>query len=245
MKTPPQNTPHNAPRFVNAQYRTINIKTTSKEALEAVMKAVADKPNCRCAWMEHPAEGETPAHFHFVASFTSPVRLADALRELARLDPHNYVKPCRNFRASVRYLAHLDNPEKVQLDPAKIALVGDWDGVNLQTLFERHGATADIAAVLGALRQYLEETGGVTASGGAWAFRKIRFAVWLDSHGYSSRKAFAMVRMMGLEWEELVADLLDEEQAREAASALDEDLAEERAALESEEEAHPLLASVG
>lgn len=169
--------------------------------MKTILAACAEKPCARIAWMKHPAEDETPEHFHLVASFVNPVRLSDALERLYRLDPHNYVKPCRNFRASVRYLAHLDNPEKVQLDPADIALAGDWEGVNLPNLFERHGATADLSKVLGALREYLETHD---------AFRRVDFALWLDSHGYSATKAFNMVRVMGLDWRELVGALLDD-----------------------------------
>lgn len=187
---------------INHQYRTINVKTVSEDAMKTVLTHCSAKPNARIAWIQHPAEGETPTHFHLCASFTSPVRLAEALEYLAESDPHNYVKPCRNFRASVRYLAHLDNPEKCQLDPAQVALVGDWEGVNLRTLFERRGATVDVANVLKALAVYLDGRGWLPAD-------RIRFAVWLDSHGYSSAKAYNMVRMMGLTWEELSSALMD------------------------------------
>lgn len=188
--------------FITHQYRTINIKTVSEDAMKTVLLHCSTKPNSRIAWIQHPAEGETPTHFHLCASFTSPVRLAEALEFLAKADPHNYVKPCRNFRASVRYLAHLDNPEKCQLDPAQIALVGDWDGVNLRSWFERRGATVDVANVLKSLATYLDGRGWIPAD-------RIRFAVWLDAHGYSSAKAYNMVRMMGLTWEELSAALMD------------------------------------
>lgn len=171
--------------------------------MRTLLKACSEKPNARIAWVQHPAEDETPPHFHFVASFTNGVRLSEALEALYKLDPHNYVKPCRNFRASVRYLAHLDNPEKCRIDPAEIMLAGDWEGVNLQTLFERRGATADLAQVLSALREYLDTLGGRR-------FVPVKFALWLDSHGYSSKKAFCMVRQMGLAWEDL-ADALDDD----------------------------------
>lgn len=169
--------------------------------MKTILEACAEKPCSRIAWMKHPAEDETPEHFHLVASFVNPVRLSDALEKLYRLDPHNYVKPCRNFRSSVRYLAHLDNPEKVQLDPADIALAGDWEGVNLPILFERRGATADLAKVLGALREYIETHD---------SFRPVQFALWLDSHGYNATKAFNMVRVMGLGWLDLINALRDD-----------------------------------
>lgn len=196
---PPSPAPvKNMPRCCSVQYRTINIKTTSKEALEEVMKACLDKPSARVAWMEHPAEGETPVHYHLCGSFPGPVRLSEALAHLVRLDPHCYIKPCRNFRSSVRYLAHLDNPEKVQLSPESITLAGDWEGVNLARLFERKGASASLSQLVDYLREYLG-----TLPGGPRGFDRVRFALWLDQQGYSSSKAFAMLRTMGLSWADL------------------------------------------
>lgn len=200
--TQAHNTPKALPRFCTVQYRTINIKTVSEEAMKAVLKACSEKPNARIAWVKHPAEEGKVPHFHLCASFTSPVRLGEALEALYKADPCNYVKPCRNFRASVRYLAHLDNPEKCQIDPSEIALVGDWDGVALQSLFERRGATADLSQVLSALRNYLPTIGNKR-------FKPALFALWLDTHGYSSKKAFCMVRQMGLDWAELASALDD------------------------------------
>lgn len=199
------------PRFIGVQYRTINIKTVSEAAVRTLLESCKDKPGARMAWVQHPAQenegGETtPAHFHFCASFTSPVRLSDALRILYEADPHNYCKPCRNFRASVRYLAHLDNPEKVQIDPAQIALAGDWDGVNLQTLFERKGATADLGRVLRALADYLQEH-----QEEGTRVNRVRFALWLDSHGYNSCRAFVMLNQLGVSLGELARTLRDDD----------------------------------
>ena len=196
MKAQPKPT-QSGPRCCHVQYRTVNIKTTSKEALDVVMKACLEKPAARVAWMEHPAEGDTPVHYHLCGSFTQPTRLAEALARLCYLDPHCYIKPCRNFRASVRYLAHLDNPEKVQLNPGEIRLVGDWEGVNLPNLFERRGASASLSQVVDYLAEYRREESG--------SFHPVRFALWLDCHGYSSAKAFAMLRRMGLEWGQLLS----------------------------------------
>lgn len=198
LPIPPSPSPtKTTPRCCSVQYRTINIKTTSKEGMEEVMKACLEKPNARLAWMEHPAEGETPVHYHLCGSFTGPVRLADALAHLVQVDPHCYIKPCRNFRASVRYLAHLDNPEKVQLSPEGITLAGDWEGVNLARLFERRAASASLQQLV----EYLQEYVATLPSPGH--FDRVRFALWLDQQGYSSAKAFGMLRTMGLNWSDL------------------------------------------
>lgn len=197
MNELPETTPKTTPRCCLVQYRTLNIKTTSKEGMELVMKACLDKPAARVAWMEHPAEDETPVHYHLCGSFTKPTRLAEALAALCYLDPHCYIKPCRNFRASVRYLAHLDDPGKVQLAPENITLAGDWEGVNLANLFERRGASASLSQLV----QYLAEY--KAANPAMFYFEPVPFALWLDGQGYSSAKAFAMLRRMGLSWEQL------------------------------------------
>lgn len=192
-----QNTAKKLPRCCTVQYRSINIKTTSKEGLEMMSRACLEKPNSRLAWVEHPDEGETPVHYHLAASFPAPVRLREALEQLCVIDPHCYIKPCRNFRASVRYLAHLDNPEKHKIDPSGIILAGDWEGVNLPTLFEQRGASASLHQIVEYLQEWVREEGAAT-----WT--PVQFALWLDSHGYSSAKAFSRVRSMGLSWHDLL-----------------------------------------
>lgn len=162
-----------------------------------IQKACLEKPNARLAWVEHPAEGETPVHYHLCGSFSAPVRLREALEALCLIDPHCYIKPCRNFRASVRYLAHLDNPEKHPIDPSGIILAGDWEGVNLPTLFEQRGASASLQQIVEYLQEWIRNEGLAT-------WHPVLFALWLDSHGYSSAKAFSRVRSMGLDWLDLL-----------------------------------------
>lgn len=193
----PQNTAKTLPKCCKIQYRTINIKTTSLKGLNMIISACHEKPNARIAWAEHPAEGETPVHYHLASSFTAPVRLREALEKLCIVDPHCYIKPCRNYRASVRYLAHLDNPEKPQLDPGEIRLLGDWEGVNLPNFFERVGASASLSQIVDYLEDWIREEGLAT-----WS--PVVFALWLDAKGYSSAKAFARVRSMGLDWHDLL-----------------------------------------
>lgn len=193
-----ENTAKMLPRCCTIQYRSINIKTASKEGLEMMTRACLEKPNARLAWAEHPEEGETPVHYHLACSFPAPVRLREALEQLCVIDPHCYIKPCRSFRSSVRYLAHLDNVEKVQIDPGEIRLLGDWEGVNLPNLYERVGASASLSQIVEYIREWIREKGR-----GSWA--PVPFALWLDTHGYSSAKAFSRVRSMGISWHELLS----------------------------------------
>lgn len=188
----------NLPRFVGLQYRTINIKTVSREALDLLRETFLSIDCARLAWVSHPSEEETPPHFHICASFVSPSRFHSALSRLYELDPHEYCKPCRNFRASVRYLAHLDNPEKCKIDPSSIVFEGDWDGVNKARLLERLGANVTMEELLG----YVSSFRRLYPS--PIRFSPIRFAIWLDDCAIDSAKVFSRVRSMGLPWEEIL-----------------------------------------
>lgn len=197
------------PPFCSLQYRTINVKTAVSACRDLILQAFAEVPNARYAWCEHPAEGDTPAHFHLVASFSSPRRFSLALERLHMLDGHEYVRPCRNFRGSVRYLCHLDNPEKVQIPPSQIHFEGDWEGVNLATLLEPHRAGLDLQSLLKHVSTYCslhsDTASGMSREYGS-SFRPLQFAVWLDACGIDSKKVFNMVRTMGISWGEIVSE---------------------------------------
>lgn len=163
-----------------------------------IKDACLKKPNSRIAWVEHPAEGDSPVHYHLATSFPRPTRVREALEQLCIIDPHCYIKPCRNFRASVRYLAHLDNPEKHKIDASGIILEGDWEGVNIPTLLEQRGASASLEQIVEYLQEWVREEGAAT-------WHPVQFALWLDGRGYSSAKAYARVRSMGLSWHDLLS----------------------------------------
>lgn len=71
-------------------------------------------PDCSVAYASHLENGKVP-HAHFVVRFNTTARW-DKLRSWLMLeDPHSYSAPARSWSKSVRYLLHLDNPEKERI----------------------------------------------------------------------------------------------------------------------------------
>lgn len=65
-------------------------------------------------------------HHHIVLFFEQPVRYKYVLKfvQLAvGLDTVKYVEPVHNVRAMMRYLTHMDSPEKAQYDPLDVVEV--------------------------------------------------------------------------------------------------------------------------
>jgi len=85
-------------------------------------------------WIESPlhnldtsADGEIKKeHWHILLMF-SQVKTYEQVREMT--DPLNCPSPqkCHNAKAMVRYMAHMDNPEKAQYPPDKIIGHGGVD----------------------------------------------------------------------------------------------------------------------
>lgn len=99
------------------QCRAVEGQTICKDALEAALAWLREKDCSRLAWSEHPAEGDKPAHYHFCARWESTVDVL-ALRKLVNdLDKHSHVDKVGRWPSMVRYLRHLDNPEKAQIPP--------------------------------------------------------------------------------------------------------------------------------
>lgn len=71
------------------------------------------QPEAAVCWANHPAECGGHPHTHYVVRFPSQVywgAIRSKLKELG--DDHAYSDVGRSWTRSVRYLLHLDNPEK-------------------------------------------------------------------------------------------------------------------------------------
>lgn len=71
-------------------------------------------PESSIAWAVHNEEGKK-LHFHMVVRFPSQMRWSALGAFLDSVDPHNYSQPARAYQRSIRYLLHLDNPEKTPI----------------------------------------------------------------------------------------------------------------------------------
>lgn len=71
-------------------------------------------PDASIAYALHREEGKVP-HVHFVVRFPATVRWTSVAQTLRDIDGHEYAEPAKSWRRSVRYLLHLDNPEKARI----------------------------------------------------------------------------------------------------------------------------------
>lgn len=89
-------------------------------------------------WIESPlhefdlnSTGETKkAHWHILLSFSGPKSYEQVLEMLS---PLNCPVPqrCHSAKGAVRYMAHMDNPEKYQYSPSEIRAHGGADLADL------------------------------------------------------------------------------------------------------------------
>jgi hypothetical protein len=128
------------------QSKYVNIKTVfDPSKVEEQISALW--PDCSICWASHLENGKVP-HSHFVVRSVSTTRW-DKLREwLMRVDPHSYSAPARSWSKSVRYLLHLDNPEKERIPFESLRTV-NIDDSELSTLLGSRKAPilADLASI--------------------------------------------------------------------------------------------------
>ena len=95
---------------------------------------------CHIEWIQSPlhdsdldADGEPKkAHYHILLMFGS-LKSYEQVREIADLINCPSPQRCHNVRAMVRYMAHLDNPDKAQYDILHIEAHG---GVDLEQILK-------------------------------------------------------------------------------------------------------------
>lgn len=114
----------------NLQSTMVNVKTVIP--LDTLVRHVAEIwPSCQIVGATHDEPGKV-LHCHAVLRFEVPTRWA-SLRDWLNLhDSHNYSKPARSWRRSVRYLLHLDNSEKARIPRDSLRSYGiDEDELDL------------------------------------------------------------------------------------------------------------------
>lgn len=113
-QTPAEVSPQGEKRL---QCRAVEVQTidpvTRDAALEWCRKAECD----RLAWAEHPAEGDKPVHYHVVARWSRTVDCISLRQLVNRMDSHSHCDRVNRWPNMVRYLRHLDQPEKAVIPP--------------------------------------------------------------------------------------------------------------------------------
>lgn len=104
----------------NPQSTMVNIKTIVPVD-ELQRKVMELWPSCIFVAATH--EDTDTKHVHAIVRFELSTRWDKLAKWLDTHDPANYAKPARSWRRSVRYLLHMDNPEKARIP--RSALVSD------------------------------------------------------------------------------------------------------------------------
>lgn len=182
-----------ADKVISRSYRTLNLKSIALREVEELAKSLSVIDGARVAYCLHVEDGFVE-HYHLVAQFPCPQHLKKLLLPIAESDPCFYLRPCRLFRNSYRYLAHLDNPEKHRVDVKSIVHLGDWDGTDLAKWQSARLLVVTMNELVFLCRDYLRTTTTPNA---------IDFAVWLDDNLVSSRSALSGLRMMGISVDQL------------------------------------------
>lgn len=184
-----------ADRAISRSYRTLNLKTIASGELLELASSLASIDGSRVAYCRHVDDGFVP-HYHLVAQFTSPQHLRKLLIPVALADPCFYLRPCRVFRGSYRYLAHLDNPEKHRVPISDIVHLGDWDGTDLAKWQAFRMTNVSTQELVSLARNYLKAVDMPSL---------VTFAMYLDDSLVNARSALSGLRMMGIS----AADLFD------------------------------------
>lgn len=107
------------------------VKTVSTAALKMLVR-YAENSGGRWCYATHPSEGSTPEHYHLLIKWDTPREWTAHARELERLDPHAHEEVPRSARACIRYMLHLDNPDKIAVDRSALE-PGNWDRGQIET----------------------------------------------------------------------------------------------------------------
>lgn len=101
---------------------------------------------------KHKAGAPKKPHYHLIAQYPEKVDRAQFLADFGCLNGPENVKVPKSLISMVRYLAHLDDPDKAQYDRADVRVFGGADPGLMDELgtHERHEA-------LKAMRKYIRE----------------------------------------------------------------------------------------
>lgn len=95
-------------------------------------------------------------HYHVILMMDGPITHKRANEIIAPFGGTQSAEYIKSLRGYVRYLAHLDNPEKAQYDPAEIVTI---NGANLADVLRFSQSDADKYQVIGEIMRYCEENG--------------------------------------------------------------------------------------
>lgn len=143
-QTPAETSPQGEKRL---QGRAVEVQTIDPATRDAALNWCKEKGCERLAWSEHPAEGDKPIHFHMVARWNRTVDFI-ALRQLVNgMDTHSHCDRVGRWPNAVRYLRHLDSPDK-PLIPADKAHYEGFTEAELEDASRDNGGTLSLLSMI-------------------------------------------------------------------------------------------------
>lgn len=132
------------------QVRAVEVQTIDPAARDLALEWCRDHECDRLAWAEHPAEGDKPVHYHVTARWGRTVDVL-ALRKLVNeADNHSHVDRVNRWPNMVRYLRHLDQPEKAVISPDKAHYEG-FTEVELEAATKENGTAVALVEMIAEL----------------------------------------------------------------------------------------------
>lgn len=108
------------------QSRGFVCKTVSHDVLQFALDFCSGVPGSRWAYAQHvPASPKVP-HWHFVALFEDRVYWKSVFDYAMSHDPCSSTDTCKKPRKAVRYLLHLDSPDKHPVPRESLISGGMW-----------------------------------------------------------------------------------------------------------------------
>lgn len=188
-------------RILSREYRTLNLKTIYDGIPQLAESLNEQYPDALIAFVRHEPE-DAVQHYHLVVRFQRPTNLKKFLSEVAENDGCFYAAPCRLFKSSYRYLAHLDSPEKHKVSVDSIVRLGDWDTIPLCDWHLIRRQSVDLSEMVLVARDFLLECGADSGSA-LPPVSLVQFGCWLEGKGFNARSALSSLRMMGISFEDL------------------------------------------
>lgn len=133
--------------------RILFFQSTELDLLSWVRRWVEDC-NGWGAWAIHPPEGDKPEHYHLAACFDSPRDFRAVRTHCMRVDPHSSSQLGRSFRRCMRYLRHLDSPDKIQIPPEDLHAIGQWPPGQFDVIMS---ADRQLGEIVGYIREHARD----------------------------------------------------------------------------------------
>lgn len=132
------------------QGRAVEVQTIDSDTRDAALAWMRDKGCDALAWSEHPAEGDKPVHFHICARWSRTVDFLPLRKKVNGMDTHSHCDRVGRWQNMVRYLRHLDSPDKPFIPPEKAHYEG-FSECDLAAVTKENGTAVSLVEMIAEL----------------------------------------------------------------------------------------------